>query len=51
MYHGMINSGDCVFTTKKLNQDNCPFALPITCCSDEVQDIDTETGYFIDVDM
>ena len=36
---------------QKLNQVTRPFNLPITCCDDSVQDIDTEAKYFIDVVM
>ena len=36
---------------EKLNQVTRPLTLPIPCCDDVVQDIDTEENYFIAVDM
>ena len=34
-----------------LNRFTCPFAFPIPCCDDTVQDTNTEEKYFIDVDI
>ena len=36
---------------QKLNQVTLPFTFHITHCDDSLQDIDTETNYFIAVDM
>ena len=64
---GRISGSSCQTSSRKYGMSRVPveavcvipktepvhsaIRLPITCCDDAVQDIDTEENYFIAVDM